>query len=134
LQIFLDPLSLTKQEWDVLIRGLHEMPDNPHGVLEFLDEFFMLLVTPGVTQADQLPVQDQELVLQLVIELFEVMSKPLEFGWIDNGLRHETTLGAGRTLLQLMPRKRPPDGDVKVPPPGMGTASVQCNCAACGCK
>src|SRR5262245_51696201 len=67
-QVLLDALGLAHQEGDVLVGQLDEAGDDGHGLLELLGELGVLLVAPGVAQAEHLAVQHRHAVLQLVVE------------------------------------------------------------------
>src|SRR5258708_1162184 len=71
LQILVRAISLAHQEWNVLVGRIDEALDDLHRLLEFLDEFVVLAVAPGLAQAGDLTVEHGQLVHQIVIELLE---------------------------------------------------------------
>src|SRR5438105_1321008 len=92
LQILLDPLGLAEQERDMDFRRRQEFLHGPQGFLELLAEFLVLLVPPGVAEADELAVEDAHAVLQFGVEFLERLSEPPDFGRIDDGLGHDSLL------------------------------------------
>jgi len=72
----------------MLVGRFEEVVDDVHCFLELLPEFLVLLVAPGVAQADELPVQRRDAVANLGVELFEVVGKTAQLEGVDNRLGH----------------------------------------------
>ena len=70
--------------------------ENLHGLQELAGELLMFLVAPGVAEGGELAVQDGELMLQLVVEVFQPVGEAPQLGGIDDGSGHATLL-QGRT-------------------------------------
>ena len=89
LKVVLDPLGLSKQEWDVDFGRLDEFCEGLHRDVEFLFELRLLLVTPGLRQRAHSGLERLHAPLEVIVESFEVLGESSQFGWIGNGLGHE---------------------------------------------
>src|SRR5688572_14390110 len=88
LKVFLDPLRLAQQIRGVLVGRLDVLGDDLHVLVEVLDEFLVLLVSPRRAQGVQLCAQRRQPLLEFLVELLEVVGETTQFDGVDDGLRH----------------------------------------------
>src|SRR5215471_18412173 len=75
VEVFLDTLGFAHQVGRVLVGYLDEFFERLHRLLEFLGEFGVLLVLPGVGQSREARLQRSQPVLQFGIEAFELVGE-----------------------------------------------------------
>ena len=85
-------LGLAEQERDVFVGGPDELGEDLDGLCELAGELLMFLVAPGVAEGGELAVEDGELMLQFVVEMFQPVGKAPQVGGIDDGPGHATLL------------------------------------------
>ncbi len=131
LQVFFDPLRLAKQIRDLLLRRFHETTEDLNGLGELLREALLLLIAPGIAESRELSLEDGELVLQFVVEVFQVLSKATQLRRINNGLGHahprvewvdspfQSTRGRKGCKSPAAAQQHAPEGDA----PGLATFS-----------
>src|SRR5665213_1365472 len=85
LEIFLDSLGLAEQERDVIVGRPNELAENLNGLRELAGELLMFLIAPSVAEGGELAVEDGELMLQFVVEVFQPVGKAPQVGGIDDG-------------------------------------------------
>src|SRR5229473_2198748 len=84
IEVFLDSLRLPQQEWGLLVRHFDELLEGFHGLLEFLGEFGMFLVLPGVTEGGEAGLERDDAVLEVGIEPLKFLGEsPHLFGVHD---------------------------------------------------
>ena len=59
----------------MLVGGFEKRLEHIHGFFELARELLVLLVAPGVAQADELAVQGGDTLAQVAVELLEVMGE-----------------------------------------------------------
>jgi hypothetical protein len=89
LQVFLDTLGFAQQDGDVLVGRFEEVVDDVHRLLELLGELLVLLVAPGVAQADELAVQACHAIAQLGVEELEMVGEAPQLDGVDDRLGHD---------------------------------------------
>lgn len=62
------------------------------GLLEFLAELLIFLVTPAIAERDVLAMQPGQGCLEFRTESLQIMSEPAKFVRVDDGLSHGGTL------------------------------------------
>src|SRR5271166_4945058 len=97
LQILVRTIGLAHQEWNVLVGRVDEALDDLHRLLEFLDEFVVLAVAPGLAQAGDLTVEHGQLVHEIVVELLQPRGESADFLRIHDGLCHAMPLSETST-------------------------------------
>jgi hypothetical protein len=75
----------------MFVCGFHEALEHQRGLIELLGELLVLVVAPRIGQAVQLAMHHQELIRQLIVELFEIVREAPELGRVHDGLRHLLT-------------------------------------------
>src|SRR4051794_6757954 len=88
LQVVFDPLGLPQQEGDVLGGRLNKTRQHLHRLVELLGELGVLLVAPGVAEADHLAVQGGQAGLQVGVEALQVVGEAAQLRGVNDGLRH----------------------------------------------
>jgi len=99
-EVFLDALGFAQEERCLAIGCLDEFAQDLHGVAEFLGEFGVFLVLPGVAQGIEPGLQGGHAVLEFDVEPFEFLGEPADLLRIDDGLCH------GRNLVLACPAGR----------------------------
>jgi hypothetical protein len=94
LEIFLDSLRLAKQKRDVIVGRSDKLAENLNGLCELAGELLMFLIAPGVAEGGELAVENGELMLQFIVEVFQPVGKAPQVGGIDDGSGHATLLRA----------------------------------------
>jgi len=79
----------------MLVGGFQEAVDDLHRLREFLGEFLVFLIAPGVAQACELALQGRELIVHLTAKPLETVRETPQFARIDDGLGHELPLRDG---------------------------------------
>src|SRR5688572_29149155 len=88
LQIIVDALRLAHQKRNVLLVRFDKPTHGFYVLLKLFHELLVLLIAPGGTKVDHLPLERSEIRDQLAVELFELLGKTPQFRGIDNRLRH----------------------------------------------
>lgn len=91
LKVFFDALRFAKQVRNVVVIGFHESSQQPHVLFELFAEFFVLLITPGITDGRQLICQRGRLFQQPFVEFLQCLSKLSELHRVNDCLSHLTT-------------------------------------------
>ena len=88
----------------MLARHLDEFFQGFHGSFEFLGEFFVFLVGPGITEGGEASVEHAHAVFKVAVETLEFVGEPADFFGIHYCLGHR--FFAFRLLIRGIVKKR----------------------------
>lgn len=94
-EVFLDALGLAQEEGCLAVGGFDEFAEDLHGVAEFLGEFGVFLVLPGIAQGVEPRLEGGHAVLEFDVEAFEFLGEPADLLRINDGLCHGSILVSG---------------------------------------
>src|SRR5258708_3581398 len=97
VEVFLDPLGFAQKVGGVLAGKLDEILERFYCLPEFLGEFFVLLVLPGIAQGAEAGVKEDHAVFEIAIESLEFLGKPPHLFRIHDCLGHSFSLSLGLT-------------------------------------
>ncbi len=86
LHVLFDPLRLSQQIRDMVLIRLDESRQQFQVLTEFLSEFQMLLIAPGLTERIELPRNGTEAGLQVIVKFSQHPRKATQFRGINDGL------------------------------------------------
>jgi hypothetical protein len=95
-EIFVEPVGLTEEEWDMSFGSLQETSQGDRRLFEFGRELVMFMVAPSLPKVLKLAVNGTHLLGHILLELLELHGKSTNFGWVGMGLRHGNQLHFGR--------------------------------------
>src|SRR5579859_383358 len=91
VKIFLDALGLAQQIRRVHLRKFDEFLQCLHRLFEFLGEFLMFLVLPGVPQRAEAGLQQDHPILEVAVETLQLFREPPHLLWIHDCLGHRVS-------------------------------------------
>jgi len=90
-------LSLAEEIGGVLVGDVDEFLERLERLLEFLGEFDVLLVLPGIAQSGEAGLKRDHLILKVGVEPLEILGEPPHLFGIHDCLRHNRSFSFSRT-------------------------------------